>query len=128
MLGYGSTVLTRVIGLMTWMGFEHVHVFGADHAVTEDHIAHANGETIHEAYGNPVLVHGEIDGRRWITRPDMLMAAVHLARLVRDDPGVVTLHGDTLPGAILHMTDEELDAVCRSLAPGEQYPDLQRIN
>jgi len=127
MVGYGSTVLTRVVGLMKWFGFEHVHVFGGDHAVTEDLVAHANGETTREAYGNPILVHGEINGRRWVTRPDMLMAAVHLAKLAKHNPDTITLHGDTLPGAIIGFTDDEMDAVCSQLAPGEELPELTGI-
>jgi hypothetical protein len=120
LVGRGFNVLHRFIHVAEWMGYERIDLYGADHAFGDDDLAHANGEDARGAYENPMIMQGWIDGRRWRTRPDMLMAAVALARHVRDSDGRVRLMGDTLPGALLDKDDEFLDQVCRELAPEER--------
>lgn len=122
MVGQGFTVLSRFLGLADWMGFERIDLYGADCAFGPDDVTHANGTLAKNAYVNPLIMAGEIDGRVWRTRPDMLMAAVELARRVRDSNGKYRLMGDTLPSALLDKDDAFLDLVCRSLAPGERPP------
>ena len=119
MLGTGATVVPRVIGLAAWMGFERIDVHGADCALGDGDIAHANGETAVQAFTNPVLMGGEINGRNYRTRPDLLMAAVDLARAVQSNPGHVRLIGDTLAVALQAKPDAYLDEVVRRLKPGE---------
>lgn len=118
-LGEGFTVVSRAIGLALWMGYERVDVYGADCAFADNDVTHANGDLATEAYTNPLILTGEINGRTWRTRPDMLMDAVHLVKRVRSSQGRVRLMGDTLPVALLGKDDAFLDAVCRSLKPGE---------
>lgn len=122
MLGTGSTVVVRAIGLAAWMGFRRVDVYGAD-CCFRDGIAHANGETVQEAYGRTAAMVGNIMGRDFQTRADMLMGAVDLARMVRTHAGRIRLIGDTLPVALMGMDDDYLDAVMRRVPPGEQPPD-----
>jgi hypothetical protein len=122
MVGQGFTVLSRFLGLADWMGFERVDLYGADCAFGPDDVTHANGTIATNAYVNPLIMAGEIDGRTWRTRPDMLMAAVELTRRVRNSDGKYRLVGDTLPSALLDKDDSFLDLVCRSLAPGERPP------
>ena len=121
MVGQGATVVSRFIGVAEWMGFEHIDIYGADCAFAEGDITHANGRAATSAYVNPVYMVGDIDGREWRTRPDMLMAAVELVRRARESEGRIRLIGDTLPNALMDKDDEFLDLVCRRLAPGEQY-------
>lgn len=117
----GHTVIQRALILARWMGFAAVDVYGADCAL-RDGVTHANGVTAEDAYGPHVVMEGTIDGRLWRTRPDMLMAAVELARFARDDLGAVRLVGDTLPAALVDKPEAYLDDVCRRLAPGEPIP------
>ena len=126
MVGKGFSVVDRFIGVAEWMGFSHVDVYGADHAFGPGDVAHASGETATEAYTNPLILEGEIDGRLWRTRPDMLLAAVELARRVRDSDGYIRLVGDTLPGHLMDKDDHYLDQVARAL--GEDELAEGRIN
>jgi hypothetical protein len=119
MVGEGFTVVSRAIGLALWMGYERIDVYGADCAFGENDVTHANGEQATTAYHNPLIMTGEINGRTWRTRPDMLRDAVHLVRRVRATQGRIRLMGDTLPVALLGKDDSTLDLVCRSLTPGE---------
>lgn len=119
MLGHGATVLCRSIGLAEWQGFERVDIHGGDCAFSASGAVHANGDSPAEAYGRPLLMRGEIDGREWTTRPDMLMEAVNLARRSRHSMGRIRLMGDTLPVALLGKTEEVLDQVASYLQPGQ---------
>lgn len=120
MVGQGMTVLSRFTGLAFWLGFERVDVYGADCAIAADGTAHADGTMVMDAYRSPLLLEHVIDGRRWVTRPDMLMDAVEWVRRVRASDGKIRLMGDTLPNALMDKEDKYLDLVCRKLAPGER--------
>ena len=122
MVGEGATVVPRAIGLAQWCGFERVDVYGADCALGVDDMAHANGESAAVAFGQPTLMEGQIGGRTWRTRPDMLLAAVDLVRRVRKSEGRVRLMGDTLAVALLGKTDDYLELVMRRLTPDELPP------
>ena len=128
MVAQGFTVVDRFIGVAQWMGFTQINIYGADHAFGPDDQAHANGDSATEAYGNPLIMEGEIDGRVWRTRPDMLLAAVELARRVRDSGGTITLVGDGLPHALLGKDDAFLDQVCRKLSDHEKVIGIAQLN
>jgi hypothetical protein len=119
MVGEGFTVVSRAIGLALWMGYERIDVYGADCAFGENDVTHANGDVASAAYDNPLIMAGEINGRTWRTRPDMLMDAVHLVRRVRQANGRIRLMGDTLPVALLGKDDATLDLVAERLLPGD---------
>lgn len=127
LVGQGFTVVSRFIGLAKWLGFERIDVYGADCALGDDDVAHANGEHVNDAYLNPLILTGKLppSPREWRTRPDMLRDAVSLARTARDSRGQVRLMGDTMPVALLGKDDAYLDLVSRTLAPGEAPPNTQ---
>lgn len=118
----GSTVVSRSIWLAQWQGFHCVDLYGVDCAFQGDTV-HANGENYREAYGNPLLLTAEIDGVRWITRPDMLMDAVDLVRYARQQNGLIRFQAGTLPAALWDKDDAFLDSVSRRLQPGELPPE-----
>ena len=122
MLTVGHTVVSRIVGLALWMGFERIDVYGADCALGDEDVAHANGELVNVAYHNPLILTGEVNGRKWRTRPDMLIGAVDLVRQVRASLGAVRLIGDTLPVALLGKPEAFLDSVARMLKPGDYTP------
>lgn len=115
----GFMVTTRALSLAEWMGYERIDLYGCDCAFGPDHVTHANGETAEQAYINPGISTGYIDGRKWETRADMLIGAVDLARRARRSGGSVRLIGDTLPNALIDKPEEYLDLVARHLKPGE---------
>lgn len=117
-LGHGATVVSRTIGLANWMGFHRVDLYGVDCAFDGD-VVHANGEDYRAAYGNPVLLEAEIDGKMWKARPDMLMDAVDIVRIAREKKGLVRFQEGTLPAALFDKDDSFLDTVSRRLMPGE---------
>ncbi len=125
--GEGATVVSRMIGVCQYMGFERIDIYGADCWFGPGDVAHANGEVATEAYNNPLIMSGMEYGRPVRTRPDMLMDAVHLAKRTKQSQGRIRLMGDTLPVALLGKPDEYLDQVCRRLAPGERHPDIKVI-
>jgi hypothetical protein len=119
MVGQGATVVTRMIHVALWMGFERIDVYGADCAFGPGDVTHANGTKATDAYVNPIYMEGETNGRVYRTRPDMLMCAVDLAKLVKSSDGRVRLIGDTLPVQLQAKPLDYLDLVMRRLAPGE---------
>lgn len=131
-MAHGATVVPRAIGLAFWLGYERVDVYGADCAfavsVSGGDVAHANGESADAAYNRPDISSGIVNGRVWRSRPDMLLSAVDLARLVRGAAGRVRLIGDTLPVALLGKDDGFLDQVIRRLSPDEPSPDATVVS
>lgn len=122
-LGHGSTVVSRTIGLAGWMGYHRVDLYGVDCAFDGD-VVHANGDDYRTAYGNPTLLEAEIDGKRWTTRPDMLMDAVDIVRLAREKNGLIRFQDGTLPAALFNKDEAFLDSVSRRLKPGESPAPL----
>lgn len=121
MVGRGATVVSRFAWVLLWAGAERVDIYGADCALGDGDIAHANGEHVTEAYQTPLLLEGRHPprDRTWRTRPDLLMEAVDLVRLVRASQGRVRLLGDTLPVSLLGKDDAYLDQVNRRMTPAE---------
>lgn len=119
MVGQGYMVTSRMIGVAMWMGFKRIDIYGCDCALGDDDIAHANGEAVDDAYKNPLIMEGLLNGRQWRTRPDMLIGAVDLVRRVKKSEGRIRLIGDTLPVALIGEPEEYLDMVARTIKPGE---------
>lgn len=78
---------------LAWKGRQRMYVDGRD-PVT--------------AFGpNVVIPDGVIAGRRFASRPDMLLSAVHLVRLAQRFRHQVELVGDTLPNWLLRVPEPE---------------------
>lgn len=127
-VGSGLNATTRAFDLAMFMGYDQIYMLGADCALrvkspppevpfgspehvrwlNEDTIMHADGSNALRSDATPVTMHGVIDGRLWVTKPDMAITAVWLARMAR---AFKRLHlvGDTLPAALVNQSDEFLD-------------------
>ena len=130
-VGSGLNAVTRAIDLALCMG-AHVTVLGADSCLRvkrrppeympegspahmkwlrEDCEMHADGGHALASGATAVTVEGEIDGRFWVTKPDMMISAVWLVRMQREFPDRITLIGDTLPNALADKDDAFLDSL-----------------
>jgi hypothetical protein len=129
-VGSGLNTVPRAIALAVGLGFARIDVYGADCAARpgvppvpappgtaayadwlDACVFYADGRTA-RVYGDaaPMLV-AELAGRRWATRPDLVMSARHLLELERDHAGRVTCHGDTLVEALRDCDPARLPAL-----------------
>lgn len=119
-VGHGLNSVPRAVCLAIAMGFESITVYGADCACAPNQPLmpeyqtreyadwinslplYADGRTAGECFGtDAVLAEApDIDGKRWHTRPDMVISARHLLDLEKSYPNRITLVGDTLPNAL----------------------------
>jgi hypothetical protein len=133
MVGYGLNSVPRAVCLALWMGFSKIMVHGADHAAKPTGVPmpawrsegwipflqqcqlYADGRTAFDAFGeNVTLVQNDMETvlgcsettQRWITRPDMVISAQHMAQMARDHSDRITLVGNTLPNAMLDKPAE----------------------
>jgi hypothetical protein len=128
-VGSGLNSVNRAIDLAIYMGFEKITVLGADcslHAkaippkgatfgtpaymkwLQESVVMHANGDHALAHGATAVTLEGWIDGRFWLTKPDMIISAVWLVKVAQHHPGRVRLIGDTLPNALADKDDDYL--------------------
>ncbi len=118
--GSGLNTVTRAIDVATFMGFSKITVLGADCALrvtapkpdapmgspaytrwlTEHTVMHANGDHALAHGATAVTMEGEIDGRVWVSKPDLLISAVWLEKMRRNMPDRLFFVGDTLPVAL----------------------------
>ena len=111
------------------MGFEKITVLGADCAMrfarpcpdgahpgtpahtkwlTEEVTMHADGGSALAANATAMTLSGFVDGREWLTKPDMIISAVWLEKTRQQYGGRVELIGDTLPNALRGKPDSFL--------------------
>lgn len=127
-LGSGMNTATRAVDLAIIMGAERITLLGADHALrisgpapdapagSEEHMRwlreetemHADGGHALASEATPVTLEGEIDGRLWVTKPDMMLSAIFLVEMARCHKHLEII-GDTLPGALMDKDDKFLD-------------------
>jgi hypothetical protein len=127
-VGHGLNAVPRDVCLALAMGFKTIRVYGADCAASPDYIPmpdmesgkyqdwlkglvlYADGRNALDCYGptSPFCEAPDLNGRRWHTRPDMVVSAQHLLDLQRIFPGRIELAGDTLPNAIREVASEDL--------------------
>ena len=126
--GSGLNAVTRAIDVASFMGFTQITVLGADCALrvdypfegvhgSPDHLKwlkehtemHADGGNALASNATPVTLGGEIDGRWWESKPDMIVSAVWLVRMGRALGDGFQLIGDTLPNALKDKSDKFLD-------------------
>lgn len=127
--GSGLNSVNRAIDVALYMGFAKITVLGADCAIRlkrpkpsqmvhgdrthrrwlEKHtIMHASGSNAVTNGQTAITMGGEIDGRYWETKPDMIVSAVWLEMTRRQHAGRIELVGDTLPNALRNKDVEFL--------------------
>jgi len=127
--GSGLNSVNRAIDVAEFMGFDRITVLGADCALRlkrpkptgmtfgdrahrrwlEKHtMMHVNGSSATVNGQSPLTLGGEIDGRYWETKPDMIVSAVWLEMTRRKLNGQLQIIGDTLPNALRDKPEEFL--------------------
>jgi hypothetical protein len=125
-VGDGLNSVNRALGLAEFLGYRRITLLGADCALGPDDTMHANGDgpTAHGA--TPVILEGDIDGRHWRTKPDMLFSAVRLAAVQRRlGSSRMRMVGDTLPYALRDKSPDFLNRLSR-LAPANDIPRVTK--
>lgn len=127
--GAGLNAVNRALDVAAFMGFERITILGADCALRvhrpcppgvvanspehlkwlrEATVMHADGGHALAASASAMTLSGVIDGRTWVTKPDMAVSAVHLVTQARALGDKVRCIGDTLPNAIWDKPDSFL--------------------
>jgi hypothetical protein len=126
--GSGLNTTSRAMDVALFAGFEKITVLGADCALrlhqprpdcaegSPEHMdwlrnhaqMHADGSTALRSGATAVTLGGEIDGRWWESKPDMLITAVWMADMANAYPERIELVGDTLPNAIRDKPEDFL--------------------
>ena len=127
--GSGLNSVTRAVDVAAVMGFDKITVLGADCALkvrrpcpegvlagTPEHRRwlmtetemHADGGHAMASGATGVTMGGEIDGRHWETKPDMVVSAVFLVKMKEKLGERLDLVGDTLPNALVGKPEEFL--------------------
>ena len=127
--GSGLNSVTRAIDVAQFMGAAEITVLGADCALRvtaprpkdvgpgapeydawlrESVEMHADGGHALTSGATAVTLAAEIDGREWVTKPDMAITAQWLVAMAKKIPGV-RLVGDTLPNAIFEKPQAFMD-------------------
>ena len=128
--GSGLNAVPRAVDVAHFMGFSEITVLGADCALrvkrpcpdgvehgSPEHLEwletdtemHADGGSATASNATIVTCGGEIDGRWWETKYDMMITAVWLARMDRALGPGFRLIGDTLPNAIKDKPESFID-------------------
>ena len=76
--------------------------------LVEDTMMHADGGNALASGATPVTLGGEIDGKWWESKPDMMISAVFLEKSRQVLGDRLRLIGDTLPNALRDKPDEFL--------------------
>lgn len=143
--GSGLNSVNRALDLAIFMGFARITILGADCALRVDApapkpeegieahnrwlresvVMHADGGHALTSGATAITLTGVIDGREWLTKPDMIISAVHLEKARqahnRRTPGRVVLIGDTLPNALKDKPDDYLSRL-PALIDGDGKP------
>lgn len=128
-VGSGLNAVTRAIDLAEFMGYEKITVLGADCAIrvtkpmpkyakigsrahtrwlTKHTVMHADGGNAIASGATAVTMTGTVDGREWTSKPDMLITAVFLVRMMRRLGDRLNVVGDTFPNALKFKDDAYL--------------------
>lgn len=131
MVGVGLNTAIRAASLALGLGFASIEIVGADCAARPDGppmpdprsaafgdwvdglVLYADGRTA-SGYGpDGPLLEAVLDGRRWHTRPDMVVTATDFLALQAAYPGRLTFVGDTLVNALVGKDADYLAAMPR---------------
>ena len=130
--GSGLNTVNRAIDVALFMGFDRITLLGADCAIRttrpkpEAHpnspeyqawlastVMHADGGSALASGATSLTLTGEIDGREWETKVDLIVSAHWLVLAERQLKGRLQLIGDTLPNALKHKPDAFLNRLPR---------------
>lgn len=119
--GSGLNTVTRALDVATYMGFEKITVLGADCSIhtngqprkswavgsppyvkwlKKNTVMHADGGHALASEATAMVMTATIDGRFWMSKPDLVISAQWLMKMARASDGKIELIGDTLPNAI----------------------------
>lgn len=101
MVGDGLNSANRAMCLAQFRNYKTITVLGADCCLGPDDVMHVNGDGPLAHGATSVIMGGEIDGRVWRTKPDMLFSAVAFAKMAARYGNRCKFIGDTLPGALV---------------------------
>jgi hypothetical protein len=129
-VGDGLNSVNRAIALAEFCGFSQISVLGADCSLRvkgraprkdgkrgdgkymqwlkDNTIMHADGGNALASGATHHVFEADIDGRYWVTKPDMLVSAIDLVKMQRTYGVKLNLVGDTLPNALKDKDDEFL--------------------
>jgi hypothetical protein len=121
MAGSGLNAVTRAIDVAQHMGAEKITVLGADCCLQmtgpsridlpfgspehltwlrEHTVMHADGGHALASEATAITMGATIDGRYWLTKPDLVITTQWLVRMAHASDGQIELKGDTLPVAL----------------------------
>lgn len=143
-VGSGLNSVNRALDVALFMGFEKIYILGADCALRvsspppeaaqgspeymkwleEETVMHADGGNALASEATPMTLAGEIDGRLWVTKPDMAISAVWLAKFIQHYSERIEVVGDVLPNVLKDKPDDFLKRLPTmvSSATGEPLP------
>ena len=107
-MGGGYNVVNRAVSAAFFMGAGKIVLAGTDCGWRKEQEMYADGPA-HRA-GVDMSDHGVVDGKEWMTRPDMLASGVALAKLAKKRQGDIVFLGDTLPSKLFLKDDEFLNS------------------
>jgi len=107
-MGGGYNVVNRAVSAAFFMGARKVILAGTDCGWRKDETMYADGPAHRE--GVDMCDNGVVDGKPWMTRPDMLASGVALAKLAKKRPNDIVFLGDTLPSKLVHKDDDFLNS------------------
>lgn len=116
----GLNVANRAIELAVFMGYKKIYVAGCDNAMTESGVMYTDGRGPHSM---DAIISGTIDGRRWSTKPDMLLSACSMAQAKWSLGSRLEFIGNVLPATLARKDQAFLD---RCILWGEKAQDLTR--
>ena len=105
-MGGGYNVVNRAVAAMLFMGVSKITLAGTDCGWRQDESFYVDG--VPHVDGVDMCDNGMIDGKPWMTRPDMLASGISIAKLAKKLPGVFDFLGDTLPSKLAKKDDEFL--------------------
>ncbi len=136
--GSGLNSVTRAIDVALFMGFEKISILGADCSISFDQMPptfklpdgkdaeyppgspentkwlenhtrmHVDGSSAIRSGATAVTMISEIDGRWWLTKPDLAISAMCLVQMTHKHEDRIELVGDTFPNAIKDKPKEYL--------------------
>ena len=102
----GLNVANRAIELAVWMGYKKIIMAGCDNAMNDSGVMYTDGRGPHSM---DAIISGTIDGRRWTTKPDMLLSACSMANAKWTLGSRLEFIGNTLPATLARKDQAFLD-------------------